>query len=93
MFKFHILINKIYNFVAFESHTLIFGFTLQYVASASGEIYNLLTGKSQLTFAAIIKLIDEDILPRDNVEWSKNALEKAKQFLAVITKKTLDIYT
>ncbi|XP_071649227.1 fatty-acid amide hydrolase 2 [Temnothorax longispinosus] len=54
----------------------------KYVASASGEIYNLLTGNSQLTLAAIMKLIDEDILPRENAEWAKSATAKAKQFLA-----------
>ncbi|XP_071564812.1 fatty-acid amide hydrolase 2 [Temnothorax nylanderi] len=54
----------------------------KYVASANGEIYNLLTGNSQLTLAAIMKLIDEDILPRENAEWAKSATTKAKQFLA-----------
>ncbi|XP_012527396.1 fatty-acid amide hydrolase 2 [Monomorium pharaonis] len=54
----------------------------KYVASACGEIYNLLTGNSQLTFAAIMKLIEEDFLPRENTEWAKNVLVKAKQFLA-----------
>jgi len=65
---------------------------LQYVASASGEIYNLLTGNSQLTLAAILKLIDEDFLPRENAEWAKNAVAKAKQFLTVSMKEKLDIY-
>lgn len=54
----------------------------KYVASASGEIYNLLTGNSQLTLAAIMKLMDEDFLPRENAEWTKNAITKAKKFLA-----------
>lgn len=54
----------------------------KYVASASGEIYRLLTGNSQLTLSAIMKLIDEDFLPQENAEWAKNAIAKAKQFLA-----------
>ncbi|XP_011875142.1 PREDICTED: fatty-acid amide hydrolase 2 [Vollenhovia emeryi] len=54
----------------------------KYVASASGEIYNLLTGNSQLTLAAIMKLMDEDFLPRENAEWGKSTLATAKQFLA-----------
>ncbi|XP_018373287.1 PREDICTED: fatty-acid amide hydrolase 2 isoform X1 [Trachymyrmex cornetzi] len=54
----------------------------KYVSSASGEIYNLLTGNSQITLAAIMKLIDEDFFPRENAEWAKNTIAKAKQFLA-----------
>ncbi|KAG5322122.1 FAAH2 hydrolase, partial [Acromyrmex heyeri] len=53
----------------------------KYVSSACGEIYNLLTGNSQITFSAIIKLIDEDFFPRENAEWAKNTIAKAKQFL------------
>lgn len=84
---------NLYIFTIFESYALTFEtFILQYVASASGEIYNLLTGNSQLTFAAIIKLIDEDFFPRENAEWAKNATAKAKQFLAVIiAERKLDI--
>ncbi|KAL0129364.1 hypothetical protein PUN28_004218 [Cardiocondyla obscurior] len=54
----------------------------KYVASASGEIYNFLTGNSQLTLAAVVKLIEEDFFPRENAEWAKNTLENAKKFLA-----------
>ena len=57
---------------------------MQYVSSASGEIYNLLTGNSQITLAAIMKLIEEDFFPRENAEWAKNTIAKAKQFLMVI---------
>ncbi|XP_018314545.1 fatty-acid amide hydrolase 2 [Mycetomoellerius zeteki] len=53
----------------------------KYVSSASGEIYNLLTGNSQITLSAIMKLIDEDFFPRENAEWAKNTIAKAKQFL------------
>ncbi|XP_012224178.1 fatty-acid amide hydrolase 2 [Linepithema humile] len=53
----------------------------KYIASAGGEIYNLLIGNSQLTLAAIMKLIDTDILPQENAEWAKNVTAKAKHFL------------
>ncbi|XP_011634730.1 fatty-acid amide hydrolase 2, partial [Pogonomyrmex barbatus] len=53
----------------------------RYVASACGEIYNLLTGNSQLTLAAILKLIEEDFFPRENAEWAKSTIAKAKEFL------------
>ncbi|KAL0129365.1 hypothetical protein PUN28_004218 [Cardiocondyla obscurior] len=58
------------------------GSATKYVASASGEIYNFLTGNSQLTLAAVVKLIEEDFFPRENAEWAKNTLENAKKFLA-----------
>jgi len=58
-------------------------FTLQYVTSAKREVFNLLTGNSQLTLAAIIKLIDEDFLPHENEEWAKHITAKMKQFLMV----------
>jgi hypothetical protein len=66
------------------SHNLIFdSFTLQYITSAYREIFNLLTGNSQLTLAAILKIIDQDCLPKENSEWARSVTAKAKQFLAV----------
>lgn len=56
---------------------------MQYITSAKREIFNLLTGNSQLTLAAIIKLIDEDFLPQENDEWARKVTAKAKQFLEV----------
>ncbi|CAL1678283.1 unnamed protein product [Lasius platythorax] len=53
----------------------------KYITSAKREIFNLLTGNSQLTLAAIIKLIDEDFLPQENDEWARKVTAKAKQFL------------
>ncbi|XP_072763193.1 fatty-acid amide hydrolase 2-like [Anoplolepis gracilipes] len=53
----------------------------KYVTNAKREIFNLLTGNSQLTLAAIIKLIDEDFLPQENAEWAKQTTMKMKQFL------------
>lgn len=64
-------------------------FTLQYIASASGEIYNLLIGNSQLTLAAIMKLIDLDFLPQENAEWAKNVTAKARHFLEVVQTKSI----
>lgn len=56
---------------------------MQYVTSAKREMFNLLTGNSQLTLAAIIKLIDLDFLPQENGEWAKHMTAKMKQFLMV----------
>ncbi|EZA54716.1 hypothetical protein DMN91_006814 [Ooceraea biroi] len=53
----------------------------KYVTSATREVFNLLTGNSQLTLAALIKLIDADYFPQENAEWAKSVTGKAKQFL------------
>ncbi|XP_078037813.1 fatty-acid amide hydrolase 2 [Augochlora pura] len=53
----------------------------QYRARAISEIYKLLTGKCELTLAAIMKLIDEDLLPKDNPVWAKNVTANMKKFL------------
>lgn len=53
----------------------------KYITSAKREIFNLVTGNSQLTLAAIMKLIDEDFLPSVNDEWARRTTAKAKQFL------------
>lgn len=53
----------------------------KYRASAVSEISKLLTGKSELTFAAIMKLMDEDFLPNDNPEWAKNVTSNMKKYL------------
>ncbi|KAL6424911.1 hypothetical protein ACFW04_010053 [Cataglyphis niger] len=57
------------------------GSATKYVTSAKREIFNLLTGNSQLTLASIIKLIDEDFLPKENEEWAKCVTAKMKHFL------------
>lgn len=62
-------------------------FILQYITNASKELYNLVTGNSQLTLAAIMKLMDEDFMPKADAEWAKNITAEAKQFLAVIIKE------
>lgn len=53
----------------------------KYCASAVTEIMKLLTGKSELTFAVIMKLIDEDLLPKENAEWATNVTADAKNYL------------
>ncbi|KAK9295004.1 hypothetical protein QLX08_010540 [Tetragonisca angustula] len=53
----------------------------KYRASALTELSKFLTGKSELTLAAIIKLIDEDILPREDAEWAKNITTNMKKYL------------
>ncbi|KAL0129367.1 hypothetical protein PUN28_004218 [Cardiocondyla obscurior] len=84
LFKFQILLDLIcfYHIRVTYFFFYLKVFILQYVASASGEIYNFLTGNSQLTLAAVVKLIEEDFFPRENAEWAKNTLENAKKFLA-----------
>ncbi|XP_076655334.1 fatty-acid amide hydrolase 2 [Halictus rubicundus] len=53
----------------------------KYRARAVSEVSKLLTGKSELTFGAIMKLIDEDFLPKDNPEWAKNVTANMKKYL------------
>ncbi|XP_031833199.1 fatty-acid amide hydrolase 2 [Nomia melanderi] len=53
----------------------------KYRANAITEISKLVTGKSELTLAAIMKLIDEDILPKDNLEWAMNVTANMKKYL------------
>ncbi|XP_076664700.1 fatty-acid amide hydrolase 2 isoform X1 [Andrena cerasifolii] len=50
-------------------------------ANAITEISKLLTGHSELTLAAIIKLIDEDLLPKENAEWALNVTVNMKKYL------------
>ena len=50
-------------------------------ANAITEISKLLTGNSELTLAAIIKLIDEDLLPKENAEWALNITANMKKYL------------
>ncbi|XP_033184493.1 fatty-acid amide hydrolase 2 isoform X1 [Bombus vancouverensis nearcticus] len=53
----------------------------KYRASALTEISKFLTGRSDLTLAAILKLIDEDIFPREDAEWAMNVTTNMKQYL------------
>ncbi|XP_015523424.1 fatty-acid amide hydrolase 2 [Neodiprion lecontei] len=50
----------------------------QYRTTAKAELVNLLTFRSQLTLAAIIKLIDNDYLPKENSEWAEKTTENLK---------------
>lgn len=58
-------------------------FFFQYRANAITEISKLLAGKSELTLAAILKLIDEDFLPKANTEWALNITINMKKYLTV----------
>ncbi|XP_012273208.1 fatty-acid amide hydrolase 2 isoform X2 [Orussus abietinus] len=49
--------------------------------SASIEVCKLLKGSSALTLAAILKLVDEDLFPKEKSEWAKNTTAEMKQFL------------
>ncbi|XP_076179172.1 fatty-acid amide hydrolase 2 [Ptiloglossa arizonensis] len=53
----------------------------KYRANAITEISKLLAGKSELTLAAILKLIDEDFLPKANTEWALNITINMKKYL------------
>lgn len=53
----------------------------KYRANALTEISKFLTGRSDLTLAAILKLIDEDIFPREDAEWAMNVTTNMKQYL------------
>ncbi|KZC11579.1 Fatty-acid amide hydrolase 2, partial [Dufourea novaeangliae] len=53
----------------------------KYRAKAITEFSKFLTGKSELTFAAIMKLIDEDLLPKDDPEWAMNITANMKKYL------------
>ncbi|XP_043261661.1 fatty-acid amide hydrolase 2-like [Colletes gigas] len=52
-----------------------------YRTSAIIEMLKLVTGTSEITLAAILKLIDEDILPKDNSEWAMNTTTNMKKYL------------
>ncbi|XP_043501542.1 fatty-acid amide hydrolase 2-like [Polistes fuscatus] len=53
----------------------------KYRADAVEEIKKFILYKSDITFAALLKLIDEDLLPKENAEWAKNLTSEMKQYL------------
>ncbi|CAL7951028.1 unnamed protein product [Xylocopa violacea] len=53
----------------------------KYRTSALAEISKLLTGKSEITLSAIFKLIDEDLLPKENAEWATEITTNMKKYL------------
>ncbi|XP_012268301.2 fatty-acid amide hydrolase 2-like [Athalia rosae] len=53
----------------------------QYRTSAKAEIINLFTFRSQVTAAAILKLIDEDYFPKENSQWAEETTENLKKQL------------
>ncbi|XP_017790009.1 PREDICTED: fatty-acid amide hydrolase 2-like isoform X2 [Habropoda laboriosa] len=53
----------------------------KYRANAVTEVFKFLTKKSELTLAAILKLIDEDLLPKEDAKWAMNVTENMKLFL------------
>ncbi|XP_026669099.1 LOW QUALITY PROTEIN: fatty-acid amide hydrolase 2-like [Ceratina calcarata] len=61
----------------------------KYRASAVCELWKLMRGKSDFTLAAIIKLIDEDILPKENAEWAKSVTANMKKYLMTKRFQTL----
>lgn len=51
-------------------------------ANAITEIRKFISGTSELTLAAIFKLIDEDLLPKDDPEWARNVTDNMKKYLS-----------
>ncbi|XP_063990511.1 fatty-acid amide hydrolase 2 [Diachasmimorpha longicaudata] len=49
--------------------------------SASAELIKLLTNKCEMTFAAILKLLDEDLFPKENSEWAEKITAEMKEYL------------
>lgn len=49
--------------------------------NAISEIWKLISGTSEITLAAIFKLIDEDFFPKDNPEWAKNITDNMTKYL------------
>ncbi|XP_017752741.1 PREDICTED: fatty-acid amide hydrolase 2-like [Eufriesea mexicana] len=56
----------------------------KYRTSALTEISRLLTGTSELTLAAILKLIDGDLLPKEHALWATDVTSRMKQYLVNI---------
>ena len=52
-------------------------------ASAFAEVKKLITGRCDLTFGAILKLVDEDLFPKENDEWARTTTAEMKKFLLV----------
>ncbi|XP_032663090.1 fatty-acid amide hydrolase 2 [Odontomachus brunneus] len=53
----------------------------EYITNAKRELYKYITGSSEITFAAVVKLMDEDFLPKISAKWAESVTEKAKKFL------------
>ncbi|XP_011305205.1 fatty-acid amide hydrolase 2 isoform X2 [Fopius arisanus] len=49
--------------------------------SASAELIKLIMNKSEITFAAILKLIDEDFFPKEDSEWAEEVTAEMKDYL------------
>lgn len=47
------------------------------------ELMKLITNKSEITFAAILKLVDEDFFPKDKKEWAEGMTNEMKEYLLV----------
>ncbi|XP_066588942.1 fatty-acid amide hydrolase 2-B-like [Prorops nasuta] len=53
----------------------------KYRANAKTELFKLIKGSSELTLAAIVKLLDEDYLPKEDPEWAKATTACMKSYL------------
>lgn len=73
----------IYNNKKNKQNILRLNSFFQYRTSAFTEISKLLTGKCELTFAAILKLIDEDLFPAEDPKWAMNVTTNMKNYLMV----------
>ncbi|KAK2585700.1 hypothetical protein KPH14_010313 [Odynerus spinipes] len=50
-------------------------------ANAMSEIGKLISGTSEITLAAIFKLVDEDVFPKDDPEWARSVTSNMKKYL------------
>ncbi|XP_035728447.1 fatty-acid amide hydrolase 2-like [Vespa mandarinia] len=50
-------------------------------ANAVSEIRKFVSGTSEITFAALLKLIDEDLLPKEDPEWARSVTINMKKYL------------
>ncbi|KAF7380819.1 hypothetical protein HZH66_014195 [Vespula vulgaris] len=56
----------------------------EFRTNAVSEIRKFMSGTSDITFAALLKLIDEDFLPKENSEWARNVTNNMKKYLLEI---------
>ncbi|KAL2723008.1 fatty-acid amide hydrolase 2-like isoform X2 [Vespula maculifrons] len=59
----------------------------EFRTNAVSEIRKFMSGTSDITFAALLKLIDEDFLPKENSEWARNVTNNMKKYLLEILDK------
>lgn len=91
-FKADVTNREVKNDIAREKNLTFFSFLYRIIykidfsqsrASAISEIRKFVSGTSEITFAALLKLIDEDLLPKENSEWARSVTNDMKKYLLV----------